>query len=212
MTAHSETRDYDESYNGLLNMDLVGSVSQHYEKKSELLAELGIRTVQMRFGHVIGDKGFLPNIHRIDDMGKAFWTKIGSGEQWFPWIHINDAMSMIIHAIEHEDVRGVVNAVAPQPIRQKQFAEALSAVLPNKTWKFNMPETVANWNYPKRAHLLTEGRRVIPRVAQEANFHYLYPTIESALESQRHLIIPIDWKNPVNRYVDPKLPFRQEPH
>jgi NAD dependent epimerase/dehydratase family enzyme len=186
-------------------------VNQHYEQKAKLLSKLGIRTVQLRLGHVLGDKGFVADVHRMDEKGRAFWTKIGSGDQWLPWIHVSDAIDMITHAIDNESVRGVVNGVAPQQVKQIEFAEHLRSVLPSKTWKFPMPETVANWTYPKRAHILTEGRYVIPRVALETDFRFNHPNLDSAMETLKPHLIPIRWKNPVNKYFDPNKPLHQAP-
>jgi len=167
------------------------------------MAELGIRTVHVRLGHVIGDRSFVHDTHRIDKKGRAFWSRIGSGEQWMPWIHVKDAVRLIKYVIENDNIRGVVNGVSPEAIRQKDFAEALKATLPSKTLKIPMPETVAHWMYPKRAHLLLEGRKVIPRVAMASDFVYSHPNIHDAMDSIRDTLIPVQWKNPVNTYFNP---------
>lgn len=166
------------------------------------MREQGVRAVQMRFGRLISDQGVIPDLYRIDKKGNAFWSRIGSGEQWMPWIHAVDGINMIIHAIEQEEISGPLNAVAPEAIQQQQFAKELARVLPSSTFKIPMYETVANWMLPKRANLILEGRKVIPRVAEETQFDFKYRTIASAMDSLEGFLIPIDWKSPANHYVD----------
>lgn len=199
----SQTAVYDESYSGPMADDLVGAVNEHYEQQASLMQEYGIRTVQMRFGHVLSDHGIVSNLYRVDRKGRAFWSRIGSGEQWMPWIHTIDAVNMMIHAIEQEEVSGPVNAVAPEAIRQQQFANEISKILPFPTLKIPMNETVANWLLPGRANIILEGRHVVPSVAEATGFDFKFRTIASAVESLRPVIKPIDWRNPASHYFDP---------
>lgn len=157
----------------------------------------------MRLGQVIADHGFMLDHHRIDKKGRAFWSRIGDGSQWMPWIHIVDAVRMMVHAIEREEVQGPLNAVAPEAIRQEQFADELKRQLPFPSLTIPMPATVAHWRLPKRSHLILEGRKVIPKAAQDSHFEFQYPTIASALASVQEDLVPIQWKNPVNTYFDP---------
>jgi NAD dependent epimerase/dehydratase family enzyme len=175
------------------------------------MQDMGLRTVQVRFGHVLGEEGYLQDVHRIDKWGRAWWTGMGTGDQWFPWIHIQDACNLIIHAIENENVQGPVNGVAPEMVKQKQLANLLTRALPPRTWKFPMPNTAINWFYPGRAHFLTEGRKVRPQVAQETGFTYIFPTLTETMSSLKPTLVPIKWKNPANRYFDPADPMNPNP-
>ena len=186
-----------------MGQDLIGLVHQDYERKAQLLEEQGIKTVQLRTGHVLGDRGYLRQVQMMDERGRAFWSKIGSGEQWFPWIHIEDFVRLVCYIVESNRFHGVVNAVAPQAVRQKELAELLKGVLPRKTYKIPMPETVAHWLYPKRAHLLLEGRQVYPTVALQHDFNFKHPTLPEAINSLKGHIAPTDWINPANMYLDP---------
>ena len=160
----------------------------------------------MRLGQIIADVGLIKDHYRIDSVGKAYWTRIGSGEQWFPWIHLIDAANMVIHAIEQENVQGALNAVAPEAIRQHEFAEELKRNLPSTTLKIPMPATIAHWRLPKRSHHILEGRKVVPQVALDTLFDYKYPTISEAIQSIQDELVPIQWKNPINTYFDPTKP------
>lgn len=171
-----------------------------------MFEKYGTRTVQMRFGQVISDIGIIADHYRIDKKGKAFWSRVGSGEQWMPWIHFADAIRMIIHTIENETIQGPLNAVAPEAIRQQQLADEMKRHLPFPTITIPMPKTVANWRLPKRSHLILEGRKVVPQVALDTHFNFQYPTIEKAIESISEDLVPTQWKNPVNAYFDPSKP------
>lgn len=173
---------------------------------------MGIRTVQMRLGHVLGPApaSLLHKVQKIDQWGRFWWSRIGSGEQWFPWIHMADACNMMAAAIENEFIKGPVNCVAPKPIQQKEFAQALKSVLPSRSFTLPMTETAINWMYPHRAHFLLEGRRVEPRVAQDVGFDFAFPDIHTAMDSLQDELIPIRWKNPSDRYFDPKKPLTEQ--
>lgn len=160
----------------------------------------------MRLGQVVADIGFLEQHYRIDRKGRAYWSRVGSGEQWMPWIHITDVIHMFIHAIEQESVQGPLNAVAPEAIRQQQLADELKRHLPFSSITIPMPETVAHWRMPKRSHLILEGRKVVPKVAQDTHFQFEYPTIAKAISSIKEDLVPIQWKNPVNTFFDPSKP------
>ena len=207
----SNDTEYTEKYDGGFSQHLIGSISQQYELESHLMRDMDMRTVQLRLGHVLGKKGFLHDVHRIDKWGRAWWSRLGSGEQWFPWIHHKDAFGMIIHAIENESIQGPLNVVAPEQVKQKQVADYLTRALPTRTWKFPMPETAIHWNFPGRAHLLLEGRRVLPQVAQETGFHFQYPTLADAMSSLQPDLMPIKWKNPSKKYFDINDPLNPDP-
>lgn len=61
----------------------------------------------MRLGNVLAHKGYIQDVYKLDKKGRFFLSTLGSGEQWHPWIHIADAVNLIIKSIENEDVHGV---------------------------------------------------------------------------------------------------------
>lgn len=108
---------------------------------------------------------------------------VGTGEQFFPWIHIDDLVNLIIFAMENPKVNGILNGVAPQIITNKQFAQAFARAL----WRpaiFPMPKLVLNAAFsPERAKIMTEGQKVIPKRALELGFKFKYEDIESACKT-----------------------------
>lgn len=105
---------------------------------------------------------------------------IGSGTQFMPWIHIEDVAALYVHAIEHNNLTGVVNAVAPQSITNGQFAKAFGAAL----WRpaiLPLPGFVLNMIFSdERAKIMTEGQKVVPRKAIQSGFQFKFPEIDSA--------------------------------
>jgi uncharacterized protein (TIGR01777 family) len=105
---------------------------------------------------------------------------VGSGNQYFPWIHLHDIVGLIIHSIENPKVSGVLNGVAPQIITNKQFASALGKAM----WRpalIPMPSFVLNLAFSEeRAKIMTEGQKVLPMKTLESGYTFKYPDIESA--------------------------------
>ena len=113
---------------------------------------------------------------------------VGSGEQYFPWIHVNDLVGLIMFAIEKDKVRGVLNGVAPHVIRNKEFAQALGGAM----WRpalLPLPAFVLNFIFSEeRAKIMTEGQRVVPKKVMELGFTYDYPTIQRACAEVAHMV------------------------
>ena len=127
----------------------------------------------------------------IQNMILPFWFgvggRLGSGNQWFPWIHVQDVAGIITHAIETDSVQGPINAVAPESVNNAQFTQAFASAL----WRpalFPVPEFVINKALaPERANLLLKGQKVVPTRALETGYQFLYPDLKSACKEFAHL-------------------------
>lgn len=108
---------------------------------------------------------------------------VGSGEQFFPWIHVEDIVDLIVHAMENEKVSGVLNGVAPQVITNKQFAKAFGKAM----WRpalIPVPTFVLNAAFSaERAKIMTEGQKVIPKRTLESGFKFRYDNIDKACKT-----------------------------
>lgn len=113
---------------------------------------------------------------------------VGNGQQWLPWIHLHDIARLFLFAMENQDVKGVLNGVAPQCITSAEFARAFGAGL----WRpaiIPLPEFACNLLFgPERARMLIEGQKVIPKRTLEYGFQYKYPDIRSACKEFSHLM------------------------
>ena len=95
-------------------------------------ADIGLRVVLLRNGVVLSKTaGILRKI--LPPFRLGLGGRVGSGTQWLPWIHLDDQIGLIRHAMSHEAVSGALNAVAPEPVTNAEFARALGEVLGRPT-------------------------------------------------------------------------------
>lgn len=106
---------------------------------------------------------------------------VGSGSQVMSWIHIADTVGIFIHALENDNVRGILNATAPQPITNSQFTSEFASTL----WRpafIPVPALAVNLIFGhERGSMMLEGQRVIPKRTMESGYSFLYPDIKSCL-------------------------------
>ncbi|CAH1968282.1 unnamed protein product [Acanthoscelides obtectus] len=108
---------------------------------------------------------------------------IGTGNQYMPWIHIDDLTSLIVYAIENPKVEGVLNGVAPVPCTNKEFSLAFGKALHRPAF-IPIPSIVFDILLNKeRAIMVTEGQKVIPKNTLSSGFKYKYQNIEVACKS-----------------------------
>lgn len=159
----------------------LADVVEAWENEADKAAGLGVRVVKLRIGIVLSPEGgalakMLPPF-RLGAGGP-----MGSGRQWFPWIHINDVIDIIEWAIQTDGAQGVYNTVAPGACRQKDFARALGevlgrpALLPTPAFALRM----AMGAEMVREALLSSAR-VAPQRLQEDGFAFHFPELRPAL-------------------------------
>lgn len=108
---------------------------------------------------------------------------IGSGHQFFPWIHISDLVGILNHALEAKHVQGVLNGVAPaSSTTNAEFAKALGAALGRPAF-ISVPSTVIQAVFGReRAIMLLEGQKVVPRRTLATGYKYSFPELQAALK------------------------------
>lgn len=142
---------------------------------------LGVRTVLMRTAVVFG-RGAL-QVFLIALPFRLFaGGPLGSGAFWFPWIHVDDMVGMYRWAIENHEVRGPVNATAPDVRRQRDFATEMGRALGRPSW-FPTPAFALRLILGDFASLVLAGQRAEPRVAQQHGYQWRYPTLPTGLAS-----------------------------
>ncbi|CAG5025846.1 unnamed protein product [Parnassius apollo] len=113
--------------------------------------------------------------------------RLGSGKQYLPWIHIDDLVRLIKFSIENEEVKGILNGVAPQVITNEQFTQSFAKALGRPAF-FPVPESVLNFLlHPERAMIVTKGQHVVPKRVLEYGFKYQYDNIDDACKECAHL-------------------------
>ncbi len=137
------------------------------------------RTVSVRLGMVLGrDGGGWPLQRKIFRLGLG--GRLGSGNQWVAWIHVEDAVRMLLFAIEHGNVSGILNGVAPGTLTNREFTKAVAQAV-HRPALFPAPEFILNRLPGGMGRIFLDSVRAAPAAALKAGFEFTYPTFEQAL-------------------------------
>jgi uncharacterized protein len=160
--------------------DFLADVVVDWEKTAKQAEELSIRTVLARFGVILGSNGGALPLMSLPT--KLFvGGRVGKGEQWTSWIHLDDVVDLIIHAIQKKSISGPFNVTAPQPVRNKEFNQILSKSLKRPYW-FPTPGLLVRAATGEMSQLVLKGQYVLPNKALENGYQFHYPTLDLALE------------------------------
>ena len=161
--------------------DFLAEVCKAWEKEALRAQELGIRVVITRFGVVLeSDGGALP---KMAIPFKFFLGgHLGSGQQWFSWVHREDIIGFMKYALENEAISGPVNLTSPQPVTNKEFCFALGKALNRPSW-FHVPAFMIKLTLGEVGRVLLTGQRVLPEKALKAGYQFKYPEINEALRA-----------------------------
>lgn len=159
--------------------DFLANVVVQWEDCAKLAEDLGIRTVYARFGLVL-DKhhGALPLMSIPIKLG--FGGKIGNGQQWISWIHIEDCINLLTFALTNKNISGPMNVTAPHPTTNDTFIKIAANILKRPSF-LTTPRLLMRTVLGEMSHLITEGQYVLPKKAQTHNFTFSYPKLEDAL-------------------------------
>ncbi|HZR10496.1 MAG TPA: TIGR01777 family oxidoreductase, partial [Myxococcales bacterium] len=155
--------------------DFLADVVSRWEAEAQ---RASIRSVQVRTGIVLSAQGGA--LEKMLPPFKAFvGGPIGSGKQWFPWIHIADEVAAIAWCID-SDLTGAVNLAAPGIVTMKEFAKALGRVLHRPSWA-PVPAAPLRILLGEFASALLEGQRAVPRKLLDSGFRFRFSDVDSAL-------------------------------
>lgn len=161
--------------------DFLAKVCDLWESESNVLNSLGVRRVVLRIGVVLSNKGGA--LMKMVTPFKFFiGGKLGSGNQFLSWIHIDDLISVFREAIENENYFGIINVVSPNPVTMGEFAGLLGKVM-NRPSIFPVPEIVLKLILGESAIMVLGGQNVVPKKLLEYNFHFKFSNAEDALHA-----------------------------
>jgi uncharacterized protein len=106
---------------------------------------------------------------------------IGSGRQWFSWIHRDDMVSLILQALTQADMAGVYNATAPNPVRMAEFCQVLGQVMNRPSW-LPVPDFALEALLGDGAQVVLQGQQVMPKRTEASGFKFAYSTAKPAVE------------------------------
>lgn len=161
----------------------LAEVTRSWEAEAQRAAELSHRVAVLRLGIVLGPEGgalkqMLP-LFRLG-LGGA----LGSGRQWWPWVHIDDVVAALHRAIT-AGWHGAFNVTAPRPVPQREFAARLAAALHRPAF-LPVPAFALRLAQGGFADELLFSKRVLPAALQDAGFHFAYPELGDALANLLH--------------------------
>jgi uncharacterized protein (TIGR01777 family) len=160
--------------------DFLARVCVGWEAAAREAERLGIRTVMLRFGVVLGHGGALESMKLPFLLGLG--GPIGSGKQYLPWIHVDDLAALCTFAIDRANVAGPFNVVAPDYATNARFAHALGAALRRPSF-FPVPAFAMRALLGEFADTLLSSQLVVPAAAQSAGFVWTHPILEPALNA-----------------------------
>jgi uncharacterized protein (TIGR01777 family) len=163
----------------------LADVCRQWESAARCAREAGIRVVHVRFGMVLSVVGgALARMLPIFRLGLG--GRLGSGRQYVSWITRDDAVGAILHVIRTDSLHGPVNAVAPQPVTNRQFARALGRALRRPAF-LPAPSFALRVMLGQMAgELLLSSTRAVPRRLLDSGFAFGDPDLEGALERLLH--------------------------
>jgi uncharacterized protein (TIGR01777 family) len=173
----SETASFDED--SASGNDFLAQVCQDWEAEASKVKDTNVRLVILRFGIVLGNGGALGKM--ITPFKLFAGGPIGSGQQWFSWIHLDDIVSLIIQALTKPTMEGVYNATAPQPVRMNNLSTTMGNVMNRPSW-LPVPGFAIEAILGDGAKVVLEGQQVLPKRTLESGFEFQYPNLPSALK------------------------------
>ena len=157
--------------------DFLARLCVDWENEALRAEPIGIRVVCIRIGLVLGrDGGMIPALLPAAKLG--MFGRLGSGKQWWPWVHVDDVAGIARFSIEN-DISGPVNATAPNPVRQGDFASALGRVLGRRQF-LNVPGALLRLGGDFSAEMLS-SKKAVPKRAQDAGYVFSHSNPEPAL-------------------------------
>jgi uncharacterized protein (TIGR01777 family) len=162
-----------------LGDDFTAEVAIAWEREAAAARALGVRVATMRTGMVLGRGG-----GALAKMLPAFRLglggRLGDGEQYVPWIHLDDAVAAYVLAIESDDVTGPINVVAPHPVKNREFVRRLGGAVRRPAF-IPAPMFALRAVFGEMATLLVTGQRAEPKRLTELGFTFGFSDLAPAL-------------------------------
>jgi uncharacterized protein (TIGR01777 family) len=161
--------------------DFLAGLSKDWERAALAAAEKGARVVLTRLGVVLG-KGGGAMAKMIPAFKFFVGGPIGSGRQWFPWIHMEDLSAAMLFLIDRPEISGPVNLCAPEPVTNRDLAGALGRAL-NRPAVMPAPAFMVRMALGEFADVLLGSQRAVPQKLLQHHFDFRHPDIRSAVNA-----------------------------
>ena len=162
--------------------DFLGLTCQKWEAAANAIESLGIRTVKIRTGLVLGkEDGFLKKLAPLFKL--KLGSALGSGTQYMPWIHIDDLCAMYLEAVRNAEIYGAYNAAINDNTTNESFSQIFAKIYGYSMWLPAVPGFLMKIALGEMAQILLTGRRVSSAKIEKTGFQFQYKDLEQALRS-----------------------------
>lgn len=160
--------------------DFLGNVCTDWEIKALQFEKLGSRVVRIRTSTVLSEKGGALEVLK-KPIELNFGAALGSGDQYFPWIHLDDLVNIYFKAVEDVSMNGAYNAVAPDFVNNRELTKKIASHLHKKIWLPNIPKFIIKTALGEMSVLALEGSRISSKKIENSVFKFVYNNLDQAL-------------------------------
>ena len=160
--------------------DFLATVTREWEEEVNKISELGVRVVILRIGLVLSYfGGAVPKLMKLSSLGLS--SPIGSGQQYISWIHLDDLIDLIKYCIEYPGVKGTFNAVAPNPVTNREFTRSMASILEKPSFLPPVPGFMLKMILGEKASIILGGNKVSSKKIIDAGYNFKFEKIDDAL-------------------------------
>jgi uncharacterized protein (TIGR01777 family) len=161
--------------------DFLASVARDWENVANQAGAFHAKVIICRFGIVLGRRGGA--LQQMLPIYKAYvGSPLGSGRQWFSWVHEQDLVRIFLFLFDQKDVQGPFNCTAPQPVRNAEMTKAIGGALGVPTLPFGIPGFMMKVVLGEFGNVLLKGQKVTPGRLKQLGFQFNFPIIDAALK------------------------------
>ncbi|RPH88992.1 MAG: TIGR01777 family protein [Desulfobacteraceae bacterium] len=176
---HEEEEVTEETPSG---SDFLALMARDWEAEARQAEALGVRVIRCRFGIVLGERGGALD-QMIPLFKRGLGSPLGSGKQWFPWIHQRDLTRIFMFLLEQKEISGPINCTAPNPVRNRALTRVLAEVLDKPAFLPAVPGFMLKIILGEFGDVLLKGQKVLPQKLLGLGFRFEFPSLKEALQN-----------------------------
>ncbi|HEY9184882.1 MAG TPA: TIGR01777 family oxidoreductase [Salegentibacter sp.] len=166
--------------NEAVDDSFVGKVVVQWEEAADNFRDLGMEVTKVRIGLVLAREGGL--LEKLKEpVNFNVGSPLGSGKQWQSWIHINDVAGIFVHTLENK-LEGTYNAVAPNPVTNKELVNQVASKMGKSVWLPNVPAIAIKAVLGEMSRLVLSSQLVSSNKIEQAGYRFEYTNVAKALE------------------------------
>lgn len=185
----------EDSSISVVNDGFLGGLCRDWERETFRAEEFGLRAVALRIGVVLGKDGGAMKM-MLPAFRLGLGGRLGGGNQWMSWIHVRDLAGIVHHVLQTPSMRGPINAVAPHPETNRNFAKIFAREL-GRPALFPVPAFVLRTALGEMSQMLLASQRISAQKLLDGGYKFLYPRLTLALRQVcnhfDHLLLMEQW-------------------